>query len=572
MIKIPALRGLVPKTDGYNAIGQATIARDIDFSDGYAKPWCCPEQIADAGDNLSAHIKDGRVRFADKDVRFFNDELGKLVYSSTPCDCPRVYKDWCSDDDPIALGLPIPFEPTLTSNSNSPVDDLTELVSVVIRYCNEACPGCPEGPRSEPSAQIKCNKDDILNIELPPLPTDKYEITHVKVFLLKSTWDVSQGMHDPGTDGFVGNNLFGGFETAVSAQYFEAASYPVSASGTTISITCEMPKGRALMCADNFPPPDGMCIAGETTRGSLVGFKDTSLLFSQRNMYHGWPQHGIMTFGDDIDAVCVWGDTVFVLTCCGDLYVVLDDVTGAEVSECRTTRLVRKTRRTAGKKMLNHKQVVCDHTGFTWISDEGIMRASLDGNVVNLTWPWFGYSEWLNTLPSKMTLGSYRGSLMFSSPAYSGVLDLNSRGEIVSQDFVPNHSTLSICPDCWISDCDGRLYFISCGILWEFNAGNKFMEMRYRSAVISAYGTYSTGLVEFFDTAKSQLVGKNTTFVLNTYFKGQNCIDSVACTQGSCCFRIRRRKAQDVQLGFTGCEPVRALAAGASQSGIQSLA
>ena len=448
-------------------------------------------------------------------------------------------------------------------------DEYADYTAIVIRYVNENCPGCPIGPASFPSNQVKCKKEDTLDVVLPPLPTTKYEVTHIEVYRLASTWDVSQGMHDPATDGFVGNNIFGGHDTAVSAHYYRVSKLPVSASGTAISIQCDMPRGTALICKDNFPPPDGMCIAGETTRGSLVGFVGCNLLFSQRNMYYGFPQQGYMSFGADIDAACVWGDTVFVLLETGELYIVLDDVTGAETGECRSVQLVRKTRRTAGGKCMGDKQRMCDHTGFTWITDQGIMRASLNGNVVNLTHPWFGYQEWLQTLPSKMTMAEYRSALFFSSPAYSGVLDMNARGELTGE-IVSSHSTLKICPDCWLSDCDGRLYFMSCGILWEFNAGPKNLRMRWRSALMSQYGSYGVGYVDFVDIAKNESLGNDSVFIIKTHFKGQCTEQSVQCTRDRCCFRVRKRKAHEVQLEYNGTDSIRALCASATMTGLQS--
>ena len=561
MIKLTALRGLIPRIDSFNVPGQADCARDVNFEGGYPRPWRTPEQVGPAEGACSIFIHDGKYLTTDSDSTHWHvGEVCKRVFQADPCDCPRVYKDWCAENS-IALGLPMP-QPAQVSGGATEADDLTEYVAFNLQYCNENCPDCPVGPLSLPSNQIKCNKDDTITICIPPLPESKFEVTHVKIFRTVTTWDTAQGMHEAGTDGFVGNNPFGGFETAVDSACFEIDQIPVSNTETKITVTCELPCGEAPRCPRGFAPPEGMCIAGETTRGSLVGFHKDCILFSERHSYHAYPPAHYINLGCDVAAACTFNDNTFVITEDGQLYIIQDDITGAEDGECRTVRPIRKTARPAGGRLMASKQVLCDHTGFTWISDKGIMRATTDGAVVNITHPWFGYQEWLNALPSQMTLAKYRGALFFSSPAYSGVLDINADGDVVG-DSVPNHSTLSICPKCWVSDCDDRLYFLSCDILWEFNIGAGCMCMKYRSAPVGVYGIYTTTRVDFLDGTRCCDSGAGTLCVI----ADGKTIDAVP-VRGKNGYRHKRVRAHEMSFEYVGTKAIRGFCSAASLNGL----
>jgi hypothetical protein len=463
------------------------------------------------------------------------------------------------------VGIPRPRPPEILSPDTTVVDDMTELTAFWLQYCNEDCDDLPVGSLSQPSNVVKCNKEDTIQLRIPAKPDTKYSFTHVKIFKSVTTWDSAQGMHDPGRDGVVGDDPFGGFETAVDSSCFLVETVPCSEQDMVIGLSCDLPCGPTPRCAKGAPPPDGMCVAGETSRGSLVGYVEGCVLFSERHAYHSYAPGGMVNLGCDIQAACTVGDTTFALTEAGDLYIILDDISGSKSGECRTVRHVRKTGRVAGGKLMANKQIMCDHTGFTWISDRGIMRATSEGAVINITAPWFGYDEWLNTLPSKMTMEKYRGSLFFSSPAYSGVLDINADGDVVG-DVVPNHSTLSICPDCWISDCDGRLYFISCDSLWEFNAGAGCMCMKYRSTTLSVYGVYRKARIDFVDGSRCEDKGAGTVCII----ADGKTVDAKP-VNGRNGYTHRRIRAHEIAFEYTGEKAIRAACFAASYTGLSLL-
>lgn len=558
-------RGIQPRLDSRSKQGvYAEVARNVDLSQGRLDPWRCPTLVHEAEGKKSAHIKHGKWRTWDACGISVIPSVTGACYISNPCDCLHVLKDWCSGT-PVPVGLPRPDPVSVANQNGEPAPEwCNELITVHITYLNDCW---QEGPPSRASAQVKCAKGDTLRLTIPPPPTDKYPIDRVCIYMSHTTWDATQGFHDPNvqqTGAILSNN----FETGADVDCFKVAEIPLGTS--VVDIDCEAPCGRRMRSQGWNPPPHDMCLAGESETGSLVGFTEDCLMFSERNMHHAWPVRNMMTFGSKIAYACHYNTTTFVLTCDCKLFLVRDDTDCREETvKCRSVLNAGNVPGLCGDKKSARKQVICDRRGFYWVSDQGLMRVDETNPVpINTTAPYMTERQWAEAGPSSATIGTYRGSIFMTMPGFSGVLDNNVNGaypgslDPTAQVIPQNLTELSYCPDCWIDDDCGGLYMQDCdGKIYEWNTGDSCMPMTYRSVPLYTAGLHlSTAQVEYSAVSRCEDAGCKNNFL--TYVDGK--LRGVASLSTPRPFRTKRVRGHNVAVGYHGTSSVRRLCLGSS--------
>lgn len=555
-------RGLQPRIDARSKQGlYADIARNVDLSQGRLDPWRCPTLVHDAGDAKSVHVKKGKWRAWDADGISVHRSNAGYCYVSNPCDCLHRIKDWCKDM-PVPVGLPRP-DPVEISGGE-PVDDwCNELVTVYITYLNDCW---EEGAPSRPSNALKCKKDDVINISIPPPPTDKYPIDRVCVYMSHTTWDPTQGMHDPRTQQ-TGSILSNNFETAGDVDCFKVMEVPVGQS--SVSIECGAPCGRTMRSQGWLPPPEDMCLAGETETGSLVGFTKECLMFSERNQHHAWPIRNMMSFGCDIQYACAYNLTVFVITTDCRLYLVRDDTDCRdETVKCRSVLNAGNVPPLCVDKKQARKQVICDRRGFYWVSPEGLMRVDENNPTpINTTSPFMTETQWAMACPAQARIGTYRGSIFMTMPGFSGVMDNNINGHYPqsadpTQGIPQNLTELSYCPECWIEDDCGGLYMQDCdGKIYEWNTGDECMPMTYRTTPVYSSGRHTTSAqLEYSGISRCENAGCKNNFSI--YADGKlRCVSAINTPRP---FRTKRVRGHDMAVGYHGTSSVRRMCLGSS--------
>jgi hypothetical protein len=453
--------------------GNAAVRADnVRLVHGRLEAWRAPRFIADLGDACAAAVHDCCWRGSDDYCMNFT--LAKTcneMYLSTPCDCPRVLKDFCSDDDPIYLGLDQPAAPTITSDTGAVDEACTQLRAYRITYCGE----CGEGAASKPSRFIKFDKATEVKLDLPQ-PDGKYDVSHINVYATHVTWDSTQGYLSGAPTDYAAGYLSIGDS---ASDWFLVGSVPVGdlvfcdeGGGATETL------GHLLTTSDWLPPPEGMVIGGETAAGSLVGFcpGEQRIYLSERNAYHAWPRRKCKQIECRVRAVCVIEDTVIVLTD-GDVYLFSDSATGE--FESREAAPMRRLR--VPYPIVSAKSLVCTRAGAIYASRDGLVRVTAEGGIDLISTTHFAPDDWEQIDPGSIRAAEYQGAYVFTSSRFSGVFDLNLQG--VTSNLPQNLTTLCFAPTCWITDKQGRLFYLLEGKVYQFDAGPGYMNYDYETAV-----------------------------------------------------------------------------------------
>lgn len=546
---VDQFQGLVPVLDSHALpVNAALCAKDVDLSHGRIDPWREPLEIHDLGDDVNAaHVVDCCwVGYPNPCTKFYTSDAMKQTYISVPCECPLVHKDWCNPtSQPITLGLPVGETPTILSNTPvTEVDEYTESRLYVTTFCGP----CGEGAPSLPTAAIKADKDSVVTLEVCP-PTDtKYEVTHVNIYATHDTWDV--------TTGFKTND-----SSAVSAGFiavdgsrvecFLVGSVPVS--GSCVQFTdsgddATQRLGRSLVTEGFNPPPEGLCIVGETDAGSLVGFVGKNLYLSERFAHWAWPSGNRHLLSCEICAVCVMGDTVVVLTD-GNPYILTDNAVGGyEQSRARTI-----VELPISAPAVSEKSVVCTNTGVVYASHRGLMRVTPQGQVDSLSATHFGPDDWQEKVdPYTIRAAEFNGAYFFTSNRFSGIFDLNLRGQ--SATGLQNLTHLSVFPECWITDKHGDLHFLIGGKIFLWDAGPQYMTYTYRTAYFPLNGQSLTAAqIEYSGISRSERLSNPSSITINSDGRTR-CVRHV---NHKCPFRISVNNAWDIQVELTGTRSIR---------------
>lgn len=540
------LIGLVPRTpDGVASPRVAAEAVSVDLSDGTISPWLEPKLVAKLpSDTCVAHLKDCCWRGSpDAQMKFTDARTSDTCYLSTPCDCPMFIEDWCNGE-PAVLGFPTPEAP-MAINEDTPNDDaFTELRTYYITYGDH----CREGAPSPPSVAIKADKDDCVVVGIPPFDPGKYPVSKVYVYRSHSTWDMSVGAGtNAGNDG-----VMSGF---VSPTNSDVDCYLVACLDPDVPffedkgdvLTANM--GRMLTSHGFTPPVDGLCIAGETDNGRLVGYKDDCVYFSEPNHHWAWPIKHKKKLGCKVRGICLTGNTLFVGTDANPFIIQDDAPCEADASSRRSILEVHHP-----YPLCSEKSMVCTSSGAIWASTDGLVLMRADGAVTLLSESRYRPQDWGQVDPVGVTGALYRDSYIFSSGIYSAVYDLNIRSH--QQEGNQALSTLCIHPKCWINDKAGALYFLDpCGKVYEWNAGRDWMTYNYRSGTISLPGpvTFTSARVDYLNTTKRD---KNACPVTIQFFADGEPVCGRTIEHNRP-FRVKIPRACEISFEVTGTEPIR---------------
>lgn len=490
---ISQFTGIVPRLDnGSLPPSAATIAENVDLSNGTIKPWLEPRFVENLGDDIkSFHVRDCCFRgVASACARFVDNVMGTRTYLSDPCDCPMEIADFCTGDAKY-LGFPQPA-PAFVASDDEPDDAWTELRSYYITYGDD----CREGRPSLPSNLIKANKDSMVVVGLPPLPEDnKYPVTKAYIYCSASTYDITKGYQSM-NESDVAAGFFDPFNSQV--ECFLVACVDIGTEMIEVGGSLVDGEGNTCrtMTSQGFcEPPDGLIIVGETDQKRLVGFKGNCVYFSEANTPWGWPKKHKQTIPCDIRDVCVIGNTVIVLTDANPFLIIDDAECTAEASGARTVSRVATP-----YPLCSQKSVVCGPNGVTFASNEGLIYLDLSGAARILSRTHYSDTDWLAVDPCSIVAAQYKDSYVFASDTASGVFDLNLRG--VQADVAASLSTHCIQPRCFLTDKQGSLYFMdACGNVFQWNDGSDFLPYTYQTPHISMGGPRTIGAFEL-DYAK----------------------------------------------------------------------
>ena len=529
---INAPRGVVPRSQGCNlGPSYASIAENIRLRHGRWEPWKVPKKILDVpGTSRVAHVRDC-CWAADDDclTHYLDAGACEQTYLSGPDRRPEVSPSLCEHDWRF-LGLPVPDDISLVSNSLSPDDDgaTSTLRSYVITYCTE----CDEGPPSCPTEPIKVDKQSSVVLSLPVPPDDKWGVTHVNVYRTASTWDSQEGLIDFNPDALTS----GWTPTTVNQNFFLVGRIEI----TEMSFTDNGEKlGKLLTTEDFYPPAEGLRIGGETASGSLVGWIDTEVWFSERNAYHAWPIKARMSFPYKVKAVCVCNDTVYVLTE-ANAYVLQDSI-DCQDSTCRPVAMSKDA-----YPICSERSCVVTPSGVLYSSLEGLVWLGPDTESRIVSSRAFAKDDWIALDPSRIQLETSQSYLFLLTDQVFFVWDfsIDDSGQL-PEDL----TTLDFLPDSLIIDDQEQLFFLLGGSVYQFDAGDQYMTMKWRQAN-QDYGT--EGIIT---SMRGKYLNQKATD-LNSISIYQNCELKLCRPLNKNPMRTRTRFGSDYQVEVTGKEPL----------------
>lgn len=458
-------RGVVPRSQGCNLGPEyAAIAENIKLRHGRWEPWRVPKKVLDVPKSArAAHVRDC-CWYTDDDcsAHFFDAGACEQTYLSRPHEQPLVSPDLC-DYSWQYLGLPVPDAPV--SYSNALCDKHCDATAVQLAYVITYCSECEEGPPSCPTALTLAEKDAEVVIMLPPRPDPLWGVTHVNIYRLEGTWDSSQGLVD-----FNPNAITGGFTSPVVEQnFFRVGTVEVEAN----SFTDAAAKPCELLTTEDFYPPDkGLQIGGETASGSLVGWIDHEVWFSERNAYHAWPLKARMMFPYKVKQVCVCDNTVFVLTE-ANAFVIQDSVDCRD-SACRPVSEAKDV-----YPLCSAQSCVVLPNAVLYSSVDGLVLLNADTSSRIVSGLAFAKDDWRALGPTDIRVEKAENYLFLITDRvfFVWVLSFNDSGQL-PEDL----TTLDFVPDRLIIDDQERLFFLLEGAVYEFDAGNEYMTMTWRQA------------------------------------------------------------------------------------------
>lgn len=546
---INSFQGLIPRLDAAALPGNAARkAENVKLVHGRIDAWCKPRFVADLGVAQSAFVHDCCWAGAESYCKhFITARVCNDVYISDPCDCPKVVKDWCGDGEAVYLGLPKPDTPNATQLNGIADESCAQLRTYVVTYSGP----CGEGAASAPSNAVKGDKDTEVQIQLPE-PDPKYEVDKINVYVSHSMWDVTQGHQtmqqadiNAGYPSVSGSDV----EWFLVACVDVGTATVVDSGGDATGRLC-----RAITSEDFYPPPEGLIITGETSAGSLVGFipGEQRIYYSERNAHYAWPPRKCKMVECRVRWVCTVGNRVVVLTD-GNIYVGADDAEGTVDGSMASSF----ERLEGAYPLVSTRSVVCSRTGVVFASNNGLIRVTPDGAVDNISTTHFAPDDWWQIDPSSIRAAHYQGSYFFTSSRFSGIFDLNLEGHTAA---TPQNLT-SICyfPICWIEDKQGRLFFVSDGKVYQWDASNELLPYTYVSAIsrLPKATTFTAARVEYSNLCPGQS-GDKELFRIESGCRERFC----RTLQHAEPFRVNIQRARDLSVTVQGTRSIREICVG----------
>lgn len=551
-VDINGFRGLVPSGEkaGLPA-NYASIAENVDLRRGCVEPWRTPRKTTNFGEPICrVHLAHGCCWIGNSDscAKYVTANLNNATFVSG-VGRPRYSKDPCKELDWCPVGLPKPDSP-LAMGGTILSEEFTHARDYIITYCRD----CDEGPPSVPSNVIKANKDDPVMLELPDAPAE-WCVTHINIYRLMPIQDVN-------TDAYLHPELSTSQQAQavllnqeVDADYFRVAQVPVGTQQFMDVGTMLCQDRKLLSTMHDHPPPKCLCIVGETRHGSMVGFVpgERLIYFSRRNCPGAWPGKDQIKIEDDLIHVCVCGNTVYAFTC-NKLYV-LDDAFDAKADGCRRPILSK-----CPLPLCSCESPVKHNGGVIFASRNGWVSATADGNFTVLSGPYFSQRDWDLIEPCSIRAAKHNGALHFTSNTGSWImeLDLNNTG---TESL--NLTTSSIRPCQYIEGPSGELYMLLDGQVYEWDAGNDFLEYTWKEAAQNecAMNTVTDARIIFDDLPRHKCQGAKTHFTLYN----DNGVLFSRTVEHSREFKIRSNRSEETSISVCGTAAIKRIKYGAGR-------
>ena len=439
----------------------ATVAHNVDLTHGTLKPFREPLKVSD---------KAGGVRLY---------SLGCDIYTWDSCvsvsewlpDCPRLfisgrvgYPETAvrGDNGKLVyrrLGVPRPANPPVVSSEYKNTDTAREVAYVVtfVNSFNE------EGAPSLPSVDLSIEDEQPVSIQLGYNPSIEYDIKSLRIYRRETGFRT-------------------GSEKAqeIATDWFLVAELPITTQLHTDTLPL-IAVDFGLTTKDVREPPaniKNLTMVDESTL--LVGSSHNKLLFSKKLQPHNFPLHDEMTLDDNIVALGVLGNHIFVAT---DGYPYkLIAYAGCDDKNCRDI----------AKYDQPHPMIAC-HTGkgsvvtpigFVYVSADGLVLLPENGPPKVITTDVLSADDWRKLAPTTMRLAFHKGAIFIVSDVISMIywIDNETYGDTKNKRLV----TISDEPMDMVQTRQGELLMLTETGVYQWNASSKYRPYRWVSETIDS--------------------------------------------------------------------------------------
>lgn len=446
---------------------QATMAHDVNLSNGRLEAWRAPCKYADAADGaVSFHLHgcchmewdkptDTAELTPDWGRFYFTDRVtGGLRYASVDSRCNN-YNGAC--------GVPPPGSP-LTASASEQCSREADARTYVYTFINVW------GEESAPSpAGNVVRVDDGSPVVLSGFsePPDGFGITAVCLYRSATGFRPA--------DGKVQSPL---------TEYLFVAQLPVGQKVFTDDAR-SVSLGAALETQYDRTPPAGM--TGVTSIGDqvrLAAFRGNRIFFSEQFQPHNWPAKYDLTLDFNIVHMLAQDQRLFVTT---DSIPYIIDVSSCDDTKCVPVTSLESPLPDIGCRP--HGAIMTEH-GLFYASPIGLILLQPDARWHVITARWFGGSEWRRIKPDTIRMAYWKGRLVFATDAATFMLNINGKpyGDMDGAELC----TLSMRPDDLVTTNTGALVYLQDGQLWTWDSGLEFMPYVWRSRPLvdapEAYG------------------------------------------------------------------------------------
>jgi hypothetical protein len=453
------------------------------------------------------------------------------------CDSRSCESHW------IALGVPTPLEAPVVSGV--PQRECSTVRAYTLTYENDCG---QEGAPGITSVLLLPSGQSGDSIVIPPTPAG---VTKVNIYRLQSTWDVTEGMaflHDAEVN--PGQILTGYEKVNTEADFFFVGSVDATATASTV-FADDVPDdclGRVLTTHYYLEPPPTLRQVQYIGTGRVVGFSGFSLYFSERNFTHAFPPKGRVTVPDQIIAIRIVGNNVFVLTE-GHAYVVTDLV------ECDSDSPICRTIIKADYPypIRSHRSAVSTNRGVVYASDRGLVLLTAQGESTVLTESLFDQTDWQKISPQTIHAAWWHDTYVMTSDVVSGFIPFTSDQ--------PQFFRTSVSPTAWHVDFEGNLLLSSGDTIYRWSQGNTWLSYRwvsklFRFAKPQRFSAYES--IQSENTAETRYTKPTHISIIRGGSTHQRTVDSEAwcrlprCTSKTLQVQVRgQRPLHSVSIGTT---------------------
>jgi hypothetical protein len=450
-LRINRFGGLKPIASERNLSDHmATIAKDVDLSQGILKPWRTPRDLgAFSGKHLWRE---------DCCTKAFEDCYASVAYKRI--DCKRIIatnvgypypvtgtlEEWCAGDV-CRLGFPCDLPaPTTSTPANSGFSEYKtdkQFRHYAYRLINKYG---EISNISDPSLHINVDALDNVTISLPAGFTS-YCITSIEILR-------SEQMPD-----FSGNTA--------NSMYFRIGEVPI---GTTSFVDIgEIIQEIADETMDYAPPPDDLRSVQYWGNDQFVGLSENRLAVSEKGEYSAWPYANYISFDDIPVEILATESVCYVATDARPVIVSINVVDG-----CRAVNRLDDSH-----PIVSKRSMVAYNNHTLYASKDGIVMLSPSGQAKILTANYYTKDQWRALQPATMHAVVHDGH-------YFGFFE-NETIRFKIHDGVYEDTTdvglttLTMRPTAAYRALNDELYYLEGGKLWWWNEGDSWLELEWQS-------------------------------------------------------------------------------------------